>query len=178
MLPDYPNILLVSGSGRNVGKTTFSTSLIAAFAHQKPVAVKVSPHWHPVSSDDPLLYIPDNLLLIKEQNRTGTKDTSRMLRSGASEVYYVQTIRDDYLMQAFHRIMQPGMETKPIIVESAALGDYIRPAVHFHIDRPGHDVDPSKNRNIQPDYRINFNGQSFDFDIKRIQWNDHRWVIH
>ena len=46
MRPKFENILLIAGSGQNVGKTTFACQLIQNVQNQKPIAVKITPHFH------------------------------------------------------------------------------------------------------------------------------------
>ena len=41
-----PNLIIVSGTGQNVGKTTFVQSVINKFSSQNITAIKISPHKH------------------------------------------------------------------------------------------------------------------------------------
>jgi len=44
----YPNILLVSGNGRNSGKTTLACKIIERFSKDHEITgLKISPHFHP-----------------------------------------------------------------------------------------------------------------------------------
>ncbi len=175
----YPNIILLSGTGRNVGKTTFVCRLLSHFSKLKFITVKVSPHWHLSRQGELLLYEEQRLMLAREINRESYKDTSRMLRCGAKEVYYLQHIDDEALMQAFHFLMKDGMEMIPMIFESALLARYIRPALHFRITRT--DMEPSRKKlpDVPFDRLVTFNGEDFDMLPGEIGWDVDagRWLL-
>ncbi len=173
----YPNILLISGSGRNVGKTTFTCSLIETFSRSGIVAVKVSPHWHSQDGGKDILFETKDTLLIKETNVSGDKDSSRMLRSGASRVYYLQNIKDKGLLQAFDIIIKREGSQRPMIFESAALGRYMRPALHLHITRPLQDGDKAVASSGKIDRIIRFDGKEFDFTPAGLEWTGTTWSI-
>ncbi len=177
MLPLYQHVLLISGSTRNVGKTTLSCRLIERFADQQVIAVKVSPHWHLQPDDAEEVYRDDDLLIIRENNPSGSKDSSRMLRCGARQVFYIQNRKDERLLKAFHMILDMAGDQRPYIFESAALGKYIRPAAHFHVTRPPQKGDKLRPKNIPLDHILHFDGKSFDFDISRIAWENNAWQI-
>lgn len=177
MLPYHPNVLLISGTGSNVGKTTLSCMLLEKFRHIGIVAVKITPHWHPQPDNIHIIHQENHLMIIRETNRNTRKDSSRMLRSGADRVYFVQNIIDDGLLKAFPIILNDMDKTAPMIIESAAMGKYIKPACHFHITRPLSATHKLQNTNIPIDHLISFNGSTFDFDLERISWNDEKWII-
>lgn len=177
MKKQYPNIILISGTGSNVGKTTLSCRIIEKFVHLGIVAVKITPHWHPQPDNISVLLREDNLLIIREKNLNSRKDSSRMLRSGAKRVYYVQNIHDKGLLRAFPSIMKELGPDQPMIIESAALGQFIRPAVHFHITRLFATTHKLQNTSIPVDHLISFDGEAFDFDLNRIRWENNAWVL-
>ena len=46
-MKDFPNMLIVRGTGRNVGKTLSACNIIKQLAEKhNPVGVKISPHFH------------------------------------------------------------------------------------------------------------------------------------
>ena len=177
MLPNYPQVLLISGSTRNVGKTTLSCRLIERFAAQQIIAVKVSPHWHPQPDDTEEVYRDEDLLIIRENSPSRNKDSARMLRCGARQVFYVQNRCDDRLPEAFRMILEMAGNQYPYIVESAALGKYIQPAAHFHITRPPQKGDKQRPNDVPTDHVLHFNGDAFDFDINRIACENGLWLV-
>ena len=62
----FPNLLLVAGNGRNVGKTWLVCRIIEKISqNQKVTAVKISSHYHPedadniISKTNDLLFVPN-----------------------------------------------------------------------------------------------------------------------
>lgn len=168
----YPNIILLSGTGRNVGKTTFVCRFIKHFGQLEITTIKVSPHWHSSRQGEVLLYEEQRLLLARETNRESPKDTSRMLRCGARDVYYLQHTDEEALMRAFHFLMKDGMEKIPMIVETALLAKYIRPALHFRITRIEMEFPRKKLPDVPFDRLVTFNGEDFDMHPDDISWDD------
>ncbi len=175
----YPNIILLSGTGRNVGKTTFVCRFIKHFSKLEFITVKVSPHWHSSRQGEILLYEEQKLLLARETNRQSYKDTSRMLRCGAKDVYYLQHTDDEVLMEAFHFLMKDGMERTPMIFETALLAKYIRPALHFRITRTEMEFPRKKLPDVPFDKLVTFDGNDFDMQPGEIVWDDQlgQWHI-
>ncbi len=177
MLQTYPQVLLISGSTRNVGKTTLSCRLIKRFADQQIIAVKVSPHWHPQPDDTKEVYRDDDLLIIRENNPSRNKDSARMLRCGARQVFYVQNRSEERLPEVLQMIFDMAGEQYPYIIESAALGKYIQPAAHFHITRPQQKGDKQRPNDVPTDHVLHFDGEAFDFDINRISCENGLWMV-
>lgn len=177
MFPNYPNILLLSGTGRNVGKTTFVCQLLRYFSKIDIVTVKVSPHWHTTQQGEKILFEDQRLMLMRENNIESYKDTSRMLRCGAKEVFYLQYTDEKALMQAFYTLMGMKLEQTPLIIETAVLAKYINAAAHFRITRSDQPVSDKPVAVVPYDRMITFDGHAFDFNPGDLSWNKslHRW---
>lgn len=136
------NIMLISGSGRNVGKTSFMRRVIRQNTSQKLVAVKISPHFHePTPGLTPIL-VTDNYRIFKETDLTSGKDSSLFLQAGAEKVFYIQAT-EAYLEDAFRIITNYISSDQPIIVESAALRKFIVPDFYVFIQKNYEEVKPS-----------------------------------
>jgi molybdopterin-guanine dinucleotide biosynthesis protein len=136
------NIMLVSGSGRNVGKTSFIRRVIKQNANRKLVAVKITPHFHePTPGLSPIL-VTDNYRIFKETDLTSGKDSSLFLQAGAEKVFYIQST-DEFLESAFSIITDYISSDQPIIVESAALRKFIVPELYLFIQKNYEEVKPS-----------------------------------
>src|SRR6056297_165204 len=91
MLHD-PNLLIVGGTGRNVGKTEFVCRLIEKISRTEVVyALKVSA----IFPDEEIYHGnhdgEESVHHLFEETRMETgKDTSRMLQAGASRVFYLR----------------------------------------------------------------------------------------
>ena len=177
MLSDYPNVMLLSGTGRNVGKTTFVCRLLSHFSSLDIITVKVSPHWHQTRQGEVLLLDEERLLLMRETNSESYKDTSRMLRCGAAKVFYLQHRDDDALLEAFHYLMEKEVAGNPVVFETAVLGKYINAALHFRITRS--DVPPSDKPRIDipHDKLVTFNGTDYDLDPGHLNWKNSGWQM-
>ncbi|MBI9069458.1 MAG: NTP transferase domain-containing protein [Salinivirgaceae bacterium] len=126
-LPKWNNLLLVAGTDRNVGKTTFICNIIERISKTHPIiAIKITPHFHELEENLPVIHKSENLVIVQEINNTTGKDSSRMLDAGAEKVYYVQA-KDDQLKKAIVILEALLPNDKPIICESAALRYSIEP---------------------------------------------------
>ncbi len=176
---DCPNILLLSGTGRNVGKTTFVCRLLKHFSDLWVVTVKVSPHWHRGVYGEVLLFEDMRLLLTRETGKNSNKDTSRMLRCGAANVYYFQHTNDDAMLQAFLFLTKITQQGTPMIIESALLAKYVRPALHLRVTRS--DVPPSDKAvpEVAFDKLVTFDGTQFDMMPDELGWDriNSRWFL-
>lgn len=129
------NLLLVAGSGRNSGKTTIVCKIIDQFRHFGIASIKISPHFHDPS--DGLIHFSgkSGYEIYEETNMNISKDSSRMLKSGAEKVYYIQTIEES-LNNAFSNTYMNISSGKPVICESPALINYIEPGVFIIMISP------------------------------------------
>ena len=135
----FPNILLVAATGRNLGKTTLVCNIIESFKKQRIVAVKISPHFHKINRDqENILEETQEYVLIEEDKHDTAKDSSRMKAAGAKRVFFLM-VKDAFLEKAFERIIRETDTKTPIIVESAALVNVLKPAVMFLLVKRGED---------------------------------------
>jgi len=127
--PYYPNILTISGTGRNVGKTTLACSIIKKIAQNARVtAIKITPHFHAVDYQSSLLEKPGIYKVYQEDSKDGDKDSSRMLAAGADRVLYVQTI-EEYLDDLWKEISGFVNKESPVIIESGGIHNAIKPGI-------------------------------------------------
>lgn len=130
---DTPNILLISGSGQNVGKTTFSCELISKFSmHNKVVGVKISPHFHKLDDDCEYIVQNEDAVIVREQNKERKKDSGYMLQAGAEDVYYIQTKTDKALESVLPNLLQV-IGNRLCVCESGGIGKFIKPSVWIHV---------------------------------------------
>lgn len=135
------NILLISGSGRNVGKTTFMRRIIAQNAGHLPVAVKITPHFHEPTPGLLPIQVNENFRVFRETDDSSEKDTALFLQAGAEKVFYIQTT-DDFLNKAFEFVSAQLSPDQPVIVESAALRKFIVPGLYIFIEKTPDDIKP------------------------------------
>lgn len=162
-MKSYPNILLVMGTGRNVGKTLSACKIIQKLSEtHRTVGVKISPHFHELDSDLKYLHKSEELVIVEEQNIT-QKDSSRMLQSGAEKVFYVQE-KNENLREAFNMILESIRPEQPMVVESGGLYDILEPGLLFFVsgEKPKKQMQFRKGTNV---VKVQSN------EIKIFEWN-------
>jgi hypothetical protein len=122
------NLLLVAGSGRNSGKTTFVCKIIEQFHHLGITSIKISPHFHNPSDGLIPITSKSGYTIFEETNSNTLKDSSRMLKSGADKVYYIQT-HEESLNEAFSDVYKKIEPNKPVICESPGLIYHFEPGI-------------------------------------------------
>lgn len=170
------NILLVSGSGQNVGKTSFIRRIIAQNGAQPIAAIKITPHFHEPTRGLIPLFSTENYRIFQETDLTSGKDSSLFLQAGAERVFYIQTT-DEYLKEAFNRISEKLVEDQPVIIESAALRKILKPEVYLFIQNKFEDIKPSaKEMQKLADTIVYSDSGQFSIDSASITF-DQTWKI-
>lgn len=121
--------MLISGLGRDTGKTLLATKVIEKFSALGVTAIKVSPHFHSLQHQPLLLGIPKFFEVYEETNPIGQKDSSRMLMAGANKVFYIQCT-DKTLERVINIMIMHLDKHTPIVCESGALSKYLIPGIH------------------------------------------------
>ena len=124
---EFPGLLIVSGTGKNSGKTTFICNLIGEHKDKHNItAVKIAPHAHHISPENEILVNNERFQIIRETSKSTGKDSSMMLRAGASEVFYIQAF-DDHLRDAFKELAPYLKKDDIFICESGGLRNVVVP---------------------------------------------------
>lgn len=165
-----PNLILISGNGRNSGKTLFAVKLIEHFSKSIAVTgVKLSPHFHYIDSKRILLNTK-NFILCEEKEIT-QKDSSLMLQAGAERVFFIMT-KQVHLHEAFKRL-QYFISPSVIICESGGLQKEITPGVLFFVKEKGSGF----NKNLPKETRpiiVEREDASFDFNIQKLLFQNQK----
>ncbi len=148
-----PNLLIISGLGRNIGKTEFATRIIDQQRQQSVVySFKVS-----VIPPDPSSLVAhqtkSSYRIFEETDPVSGKDTSRMLRSGAQKVYYLQADTNG-IKAAFEELLQLIPVDAPLVCESNSLGDFFSAGLHILLLGPEHDLNEFRHRITKVDHCI------------------------
>ena len=123
-----PNLLLIAGTGTKSGKTSIACRIIEQFRNLNVIAIKISPHFHETTQGLNTIQEETGYAIYEETNRNTTKDTSRMLQSGASKVYFAKVL-DNRLKFVFDKISDLIPKGTPIICESPALRNFVEPGL-------------------------------------------------
>ena len=167
-----PNLLLISGTGQNSGKTTLACRLIARFAKQFPIiAIKISPNFHQPAPELPVIATAEGFVIYEETQHNTGKDSSRFLDAGATKVYFITATRDQQ-GKAMETLLRKIPAATPIICEAGGLHHFFKPALHI--------VTISKNKPPQKeipgsaDLLVEFDGVGFEPEVE-VEWSGERW---
>ena len=178
-MKEMPNILIIVGTDRNAGKTTLAERIIKNNSRRIPVvAIKISPHFHPVGQDEEVVVQTGSFIIIREKDPGSRKDSSRFLKAGASEVYYMQ-VWDRDLSTAFESLLEICSQDKPMVIESGWLRQVIMPGLFIIVNRKGNSV---YKENIpiykkMPHLWVEADDKGFDPPAERITFRGSRWTV-
>ena len=171
---DYPNLLLIAGNGRNVGKTYFACQLIKSLSKYAGItAIKITSHIHDHKAED-VLIADDNYLILQEKQNTG-KDSSLMLQAGAEKVFFVMAA-PEYLPEAFEHLKAYITET-PIVCESGGLHEIVNPGLFFFVQKKGTPIRKPEHLTYKPVMVYN-DGKNLTFDCARIQLINNKFSLN
>jgi hypothetical protein len=123
-----PNLLIIAGTGNKSGKTTLACRIIEQFSNLNLISVKITPHFHETTPGLNLLKEDTGYSVYEETNPETTKDTSRMLKSGALKVFFAK-VTDKSIFEAFKQLLDLIPPGTPVICESPALRYYVEPGL-------------------------------------------------
>jgi hypothetical protein len=173
----FQNMLLISGTGRNVGKTLLAARIIRQFSHfTSVVCVKVCPHRHAPTDSVEIIASHPAYMLGVETSRTNGKDTARFLVAGATTCYYVES-EDKYLPEVFQTIMLRHPADQVYVIESGGLRRHVIPGLHIRVtDGSGMD---EKGEESTPPYDLLVVGAGEDplCPVPGLKIVDNQWVI-
>jgi hypothetical protein len=165
------NVLLISGEGRNVGKTTLGCRIISVLSGNiKVVAIKVSPHFHPLTGSLEVLWQSESIVIAREWDKYSGKDSSRYFRAGAAEVYYVQC--DETALPFLASWIRDNIpHDMPVICESGGLGRTIQPGYAVYIRHGA----GRNEQSTQPNAETIFNNSHPENVDMNIGWQNKTW---
>lgn len=182
-VPFYKNLLLIGGSGRNVGKTTLALEIIKIFSKQAEIiGLKVSTH----HKGDELLHgshsiIPaDNYVINIEKNDVPRKDTARMLQSGVTDAYYIESAGEKVKIafEEFYNKFNPF--NSPVICESRSLRRYVKPGLYILlIGQNGDKIITEEEKSLADIvYSVNFEENNFNKITNNISLTIEGWSFN
>ena len=175
----YKNILLIAGTGQNVGKTLFASQVIAQHAMNFPIiSIKIAPHFHTLNPDALIVEKGTDYTIIQELNANGNKDSQRFLNAGSQEVYYIQCM-DNKLSIVFEKLIKRLPPDSPIICESGGLRQVLKPGIFLMINNKNNNkikTQAIRNKALA-DKWIEFDSHKFDFSPTNLQFSKSGWTI-
>lgn len=135
------NLVVVAGTGRDVGKTAFVCELISTFSTRTEVyGLKVSS-----IQPDEGIYHGDHSgcgargVLVEETRADLDKDTSRMIRAGAARVFYLRG-DDEQILAGFDAFLATIPPHAAIVCESGSLWKFVEPGLLIMVTMRGRPV--------------------------------------
>ncbi len=166
-------MLLVAGTNRNVGKTTFACRLIKHISKkQNVVAIKITPHIHKLCNTCKIIYTSKGLIVSEETCKKTTKDSSKMLAAGAQKVFYVQA-NDNYLNKAIEILTPLIPDNYAVICESAALRNIVKPGLFVLMSTKDR---KDNNKNIDKIPLADFHFYDYNYKVKDFDFKNSIWI--
>lgn len=168
-----PNLLLLAGNGRNVGKTFLACKIIRHFSQKEEVVgLKISSHFHAFNESD--LIFKNDRFIITDEKQINTKDSSLMLQAGAKRVFFVMVEKEN-LEEAFE-YLKNQLSEKTVICESGGLHEFVIPGLFLFVKRTGDEIVKTHLIEYSP-IIVNNDGENFDFDIQNIVLQNHKFSL-
>ncbi|MBN2237001.1 MAG: hypothetical protein JW729_05545 [Bacteroidales bacterium] len=182
-IPEYfeiPAMILLAGGGQNVGKTSFASALIKHLKNKDNLiyGLKITPHFHQPNPKNIILQT-DSFQVTLEKDLHGKKDSSRMLKAGADEVFFVQTKTDQALPEIMSFLSSMATEKVIWVCESGGLRAVVKPGLFLFFMQANQDITKESAQKWIPlaDKLIEFDGVDFDFSVQTIQKTDSGFEI-
>ena len=170
---EMPNLLLISGNGRNVGKTFLACKIISHFSKdEEMIGLKISPHFH--DPGESKIVMQSNYFTLVEEDRISEKDSSLMLQAGAAKVYFLM-VKQENLKIAFN-YLHKILPQKPIVCESGGLREIVNPGVFLFVKR-GADKFVKKDLFKYAPRIIENDGVRFGYDIQQLTLKDGHFFL-
>lgn len=175
------SLILIGGSSRNVGKTTFVVRLIEKFAKEYTVVgLKIKTiyegddYFHGKNRNP----LDSDYRLIEEFDHASNEDTAKMLRAGAKRAFKLK-VKSEAILHAYVNLKELLTETCLIVCESNSLRKVVKPAVYLLIKhRDDEKMKPSaKELEKYADKIIYTNGEQHDFNLSEILIKNDKWFL-
>ena len=129
------NLLLIGGTGRNIGKSTLMEIIIRKFGKELPLIALKSSMLMPGEAylhGKHKLVEPDEFLLQEEVYDGSVKDSQRYLKAGATQSFFL-SVGEKALSDAFEMFLKTVGNSGIIIAESNVLREVAIPGVFIMI---------------------------------------------
>lgn len=172
-----PRLLLICGSGRNSGKTLIATRIINSRSQRFSVAaIKISMHNHEHHERMKILEKGKGYQIWQDNGIT-RKDSGRFLEAGAAISLYTETT-DEYLFEAFTRLITHIPEEALIVCESGGLSRFIKPGLMIFVHEmdiavPGNKIETM----LQSDLVLCLDQINDDLTLQSISVKDGGWAL-
>ncbi len=179
-------MLLIGSAGANVGKTELACAIIRKLGKSNPlIGIKVTT----VQAKDGQCprggagcgvcsSLDGNFVITEETNRTSDKDTSGLLRAGASRVLWLRVIKT-HLQEGLKALLGIIGPDAVSVCESNSLRQVVEPGLFLMVRTRGQKTWKGSARRVKEhaDRIITSDDSGFDFDAGRIKLVGRKWAI-
>ncbi|KNZ43437.1 hypothetical protein AKG39_01290 [Acetobacterium bakii] len=131
-----PNMILIGSTARNSGKTTMAVAIIQRYKEKYPViGVKVTTiakkNGGCIRGGDGCgvcSSLSGDFEISEELNKSGNKDTSMLLASGADKVYWLKVLHS-HTYEGFEALLKKIPKDALIVCESNSLRKVVKPGL-------------------------------------------------
>ncbi len=180
-----PHMLLIGAADRNAGKTVFACEVLRRFRDVPVLGAKVTA----VQERDGKCprggqgcgvcsSLTENFCLTEEMETAGSKDTQRLLASGARRVFWLRVLKQHLETGAQALLDALGPDTL-VICESNSLRHTVKPGIFIMLN-------PSESKTFKAsaqgvrhyaDALVDTDGARFEFDFDRITLKNRQWGL-
>lgn len=161
----FPNMMLIAGDGRNVGKTSFAMQIIRKLSPKVDViGIKTTPHRHVLSEGLEMLVQTQDYMVALEKGEHH-KDSALLRQAGAAEVFVI-IAEQKFLSKAFSHI-SAHIHGKICVAESGGLVEIVQPGVFFFIRNQEGAIRKKHYLEFDPLVVMN-RGMTFDFAFEKL----------
>ena len=181
-----PHMLLIGAAGRNVGKTEFACDLLRRFASGQPIAAAKVTVIRSTNGSCPrggsgcgvCSSLKGHFNITVETNLDGTKDTSRLLRAGAEQVYWLR-VRDTHMNEGLAALYHQIDPRTPLICESNSIRCAVEPGLFLMVkDKRSSEFKPTARAVADlADRTVLSDGERFDLDPDTISLHASGWKL-
>lgn len=134
------NMVMIGATARNSGKTTLAEALIKHYSEKyNVIALKIS-GIHEGTDEETSL--KNGYELTEENDRSGIKDTSKLLNAGAKKVFRLRNNKEG-LLDGFNEFLKYMSGDEFIVCESNSLRNFVEPGIFIMMKNPTADIKPS-----------------------------------
>ncbi|OIO99310.1 MAG: hypothetical protein AUJ98_11520 [Bacteroidetes bacterium CG2_30_33_31] len=170
----YPNMFIVAGSGRNVGKTTFCSKIIQRFSMEnRIIALKISNHFHELGDDVRIIFQSESYTIAEEISGISEKDSALFLKAGASSSFFIMAQNGSLTIAIEKLNMLVDLSADLIVAESASLLEDFKPGIAAYIT----DIQDISSVNGF-DMVCHFNNEDIQGNIDKISLSGNNWRFY
>jgi signal recognition particle GTPase len=176
---EEPGLIIIGGSGRNVGKTTLACKIISELVQKgnTVAAIKLSN----IRPNDQGFHgyhekgLQGEYEIYEEGNSQGSKDSQLMLAAGATQSFFIRA-GEAHVKNAFGLLSGKLAHVDFLVCESGSLRDNIEPDTFIMVVSPGSGDKKNVAKNInRADHLANaMDDGAFDDIAKRVADSQHR----